>query len=76
MSDLLSGVAKKSLYRHAGKRNPIDPNIIWQRGMKTYRITRRVGVHVYVRWRGYGDHVRGLSVKYTVGEFIKKFKLA
>ena len=40
-----------------------------------YRIVKRIGCWVYLRWDALGAYPpRGLSQKYTVGAFLKRFK--
>jgi len=44
---------------------------------RVYKTVKRQDKFVYVRWTPYiGATMRGLSIKYTVGEFVKLFKLA
>jgi hypothetical protein len=64
-------MAKISLWRKAGKRPPLS--IEWEKKGKHYKITRRVGVFVYVKASCYGQRVRGLSIKYRIADFVKEF---
>ena len=53
---------------------------LWRRkngNGKTFRITRRNGPDLYIRWSAYGAYPpRGMSMKVSLGEFIANYELA
>jgi len=49
---------------------------LWTNGKDNYRITKRVGVFVYLHCDALGAcQLPGLSLKYNIGEFLKEFKV-
>jgi len=49
---------------------------LWTDGKDDYRIVKRVGNYVYLRWDALGAYPPpGLSLKYDIGEFLKEFKV-
>lgn len=52
-------------------------NYVGRKTSKEYRITCRRGKYVWISWAAFGAYPpKGVSSRYTVGEFVKKFELS
>jgi len=68
-----------SVLKKAAKRQDYL-NALWTHKVSVlgdkYRITKRIGKHVYILWNAFGyTPPRGTSLKYTIGEFLRLFKV-
>ena len=74
---LLIRAGTASLRKAAGRKDYFSA--VWTRKVSgdQYRIVKRTGFYVYVLWDALGGYPpRGMSKKYTVGDFLYHYELA
>ncbi len=71
----LSRIGKIMLRKAAGRRDYFSATWINAKGIE-HRIIKRISVYVYILWDAFGAYPPpGSSEKYTVGDFLKRFKV-